>query len=319
MTSHQLHNKSQKTIGIFGEVLADIFPDETVLGGAPFNVARHLQAFGLHPVMITRTGQDALRTQLLQEMQRLNMDVSGLQVDGVHPTGQVNVTMTDGGHEFEILENQAYDHIHAGITHMVTMSLKPEMVYFGTLAQRSMPSRLALDKFLEDGKCPRFLDINLRAPFYDKHTIQRSLLRSDIVKLNEEELVIIANYFNMNAEQADKSNHDEHHHYESAKKLAKEFDIKQVIVTAGEQGAWMIAGKKVIKTDAISAEKVALVDTVGAGDAFSSVCMLANTLNWEHDLMINRANAFANAICGIRGGAPTDTDFYTPFIHQWKL
>lgn len=319
MTSHQLHNKSQKTIGIFGEVLADIFPDETVLGGAPFNVARHLQAFGLHPVMITRTGQDALRTQLLQEMQRLNMDVSGLQVDGVHPTGQVNVTMTDGGHDFEILENQAYDHIHAGITHMVTMSLKPEMVYFGTLAQRSMPSRLALDKFLEDGKCPRFLDINLRAPFYDKHTIQRSLLRSDIVKLNEEELVIIANYFNMNAENTDKNNDDEHHHYESAKKLAKEFDIKQIIVTAGQQGAWMITGKKIIKTDAIFAEKVALVDTVGAGDAFSAVCMLANTLNWEHDLMINRANAFASAICGIRGGAPANTDFYTPFMHQWKL
>lgn len=178
MSPNEIHAKTHKVVGIFGEVLADIFPDETVLGGAPFNVARHLQAFGLHPVMITRTGNDALYAQFLQEMQRLNMDISGLQVDAIYPTGQVNVKLTNDGHQFEILENQAYDHIHAGITHMVTMSLKPEMVYFGTLAQRSMPSRLALDKFLEDGKCPRFLDVNLRAPFYNKYTLKRSLSRS---------------------------------------------------------------------------------------------------------------------------------------------
>jgi len=265
-------------------------------------------------VMISRTGQDALRTKLLQEMQRLKMDVSGLQIDATHPTGQVNVKMTNKGHEFEILENQAYDHIHAGITHMVTMSLKPEMVYFGTLAQRSMPSRLALDKFLEDGKCPRFLDINLRAPFYNKHTIKRSLLRSDIVKLNEEELVIIAKYFKIESDKLGEQNQ-----HEKAKRLATEFNIQQLIVTAGEQGAWLVADNKVIKTQPQSGSDTELIDTVGAGDAFSSVCMLANTLNWDHALMINRANEFASAICGIRGGAPTDTSFYAPFIHHWNL
>ncbi|MES2636475.1 MAG: carbohydrate kinase [Pseudomonadota bacterium] len=307
-----MHNKPQKTIGIFGEVLADIFPDETVLGGAPFNVARHLQAFGLHPVMITRTGQDELRTQLLQEMQRLKMDVSGLQIDATHPTGQVKVKMTNDGHQFEILENQAYDHIHAGITHMVTISLKPEMVYFGTLAQRSMPSRLALDKFLEDGKCPRFLDINLRAPFYNKYTIKRSLLRSDIVKINEEELVVIAKYFKIETNEQHGNNL-----HQAAKQLATEFDIQQIIVTAGAQGAWMIAGEKLIQTEATSGKQVQLIDTVGAGDAFSAVCMLANILNWDNAIMINRANAFASAICGIRGGAPTDVAFYKPFINDW--
>ena len=128
MSPNEIHANTHTVIGIFGEVLADIFPDETILGGAPFNVARHLQAFGLHPVMITRTGNDALRTQFLQEMQRLKMDVSGLQIDAIYPTGQVKVKLTSDGHQFEILEDQAYDHIHAGITHMVTMSLKPEMV-----------------------------------------------------------------------------------------------------------------------------------------------------------------------------------------------
>lgn len=309
MTSHELNNKSSKVIGVFGEVLADIFPDETILGGAPFNVARHLQAFGLHPVMVTRTGQDALRTQFLQEMQRLKMDVSGLQIDALYPTGRVKVKMVDGGHQFDILENQAYDHIHAGITHMVTMALKPEMVYFGTLAQRNMPSRLALDKFLEDGKCPRFLDVNLRAPFYNKHTIKRSLLRSDIVKMNEEELVIIAKYFKIDV--ADLN--------EKAKQLASDFNIKQVIVTAGEQGAWMVVDDKTINTTEPPTAQSRLIDTVGAGDAFSAVCMIANIQNWDYATMIKRANAFASAICGIRGGAPTDVGFYTPFIKNWEL
>ncbi len=307
-------NQSQKVIGIFGEVLADIFHDETVLGGAPFNVARHLSAFGLRPVMITRTGQDALRTLLLQEMQRLKMDVSGLQIDAIYPTGQVNVHLTESGHQFEILQNQAYDHIHAGITHMVTMSLKPDLVYFGTLAQRSMPSRLALDKFLEDGKCPRFLDINLRAPFYNKHTIKRSLLRSDMVKLNEEELLIIAKYFKIEAA-AD---------YDKAKKLCAEFDIQQMIVTKGAEGAWMTNGETVVKTDNLAPSKAflaktALVDTVGAGDAFSAVCILGRGLGWDEATMLNRANQFASAICGIRGGAPANTDFYTPYINDWNL
>lgn len=309
LSSIKTQAKSAKIIGIFGEVLADIFPDQTVLGGAPFNVARHLKAFGLQPVMITRTGHDALRTMLLQEMQRLKMDVSGLQIDAIYPTGQVKVHLTENGHQFEILQDQAYDHIHAGITHMVTMSLKPDMVYFGTLAQRGMPSRLALDKFLEDGKCPRFLDVNLRAPFYDKHTIMRSLLRSDIVKLNEDELLIIAKYFNIDASST----------YDKANQLAAEFDIQQIIVTSGEKGAWMTDGKTILKTDEVALSKEMLVDTVGAGDAFSSVCILGYGLKWDQITTLNRANQFASAICGIRGSAPTDTDFYTPYIRAWQL
>lgn len=308
MPPNEIATNTQKVIGIFGEILADIFPDETVLGGAPFNVARHLQAFGLHPVMVSRTGHDALRIQLLQEMQRLNMDVSGLQIDAIYPTGQVKVHLTDTGHRFEILPDQAYDHIHAGITHMVTLALKPDLVYFGTLAQRGIRSRLALDNFLEDGKCPRFLDINLRAPFYNKHTISRSLQRSDIVKLNEEKLAIITKYFKIEAASP----------YDKANKLLTEFNIKQIIVTVGAEGAWMTNGEKVVKTNATVSQPV-MIDTVGAGDAFSAACILAHSFSWDDATTLNRANQFASAICGIRGGAPADLNFYQPFIQRWNL
>jgi fructokinase len=305
-----LKTKENKVIGIFGEVLADIFPDKTVLGGAPFNVARHLQAFGLRPVLISRTGKDALSTDLLQEMHRLNMDISGVQIDAIFPTGQVNVRLTeDGGHQFDILQDQAYDHIQAEIVHIVTKLLKPDLVYFGTLAQRSTTSRFALDAFLSDGQCPRFLDVNLRAPFYNKQTIRSSLMRSDIVKLNEEELLIIANYFKI----------DEPSAYDKASQLLAAFNIQQIIVTAGAKGAWMVNKNAIIKSDVETTAKTLLVDTVGAGDAFSAVCILGHGLNWDHVTTLNRANQFASAICSIRGGAPADISFYTPFILEWNL
>src|SRR6187431_2540546 len=118
------NTKEKKVIGIFGEVLADIFPDKTVLGGAPFNVARHLQAFGLRPVLISRVGQDALHDKLLQEMHRLEMDLSGLQTDATYPTGHVKVLLTeDGNHQFDILQDQAYDHIQASAVQQVTKVL----------------------------------------------------------------------------------------------------------------------------------------------------------------------------------------------------
>jgi fructokinase len=261
-------------------------------------------------MLISRTGADALRIKLLEEMHRLEMDISGVQVDANFPTGQVIVNLSDdGGHQFNILENQAYDQINAEIAQKVTMSLKPDMTYFGTLAQRSMTSRLALDEFLAAGKCPCFLDVNLRAPFYNKDTIHRSLMRSDIVKLNEEELLIVAKYFKMNAPSV----------HEKASQLLAEFNIQQMIVTAGAKGAWMVTKNGIIKSDLEITAKTLLVDTVGAGDAFSAVCILGHGSNWDHVTTLNRANQFATAICSIRGSAPADISFYTPFILEWKL
>jgi len=179
-------------VALFGEVLADRFPDRSVLGGAPFNVARHLRAFGLHPVLITRTGNDELREELLASMARFEMDTLGVQCDPAHPTGQVMVRMEQGGHRFEIPPDQAYDFIHAGVTRLVALSTQPELIYFGTLAQRHKISRQALNSLFRSVGAPRLLDVNLREPWYDAQTLKRSLLRADLVKINHEELASIA-------------------------------------------------------------------------------------------------------------------------------
>jgi fructokinase len=299
----------KKNVILFGEVLADIFPDQSVLGGAPFNVARHLQAFNLHPVMISRAGDDLLRDDLLREMDHLGMDTLGIQCDHNYPTGQVQVQIENGNHKFTILPDQAYDHIHAGITHMITMSIKPELVYFGTLAQRSMPSRLALDIFLSDSKCPRFFDINLRHPWYNKHTVRRSLMRSDIVKMNEEELEIVANYFKINAPTP----------LLKARALLDQFDLTCLLVTCGEQGAWLINQQHETYDSGPATQSQIIVDTVGAGDAFAAAFIIGLLQDWTMPVAMQRANQFAAAICGVRGGAPHQNDFYIPFKQAWNL
>lgn len=300
--------KHSSTIAIFGEVLADVFPDRSVLGGAPYNVARHLLALGQHPVLFSRTGNDQLRQELFAEMSRMGMDDRGVQCDPSYPTGQVIVHLEKNDHRFEILPDQAYDHIHSGMVHLVAMATHPDMVYFGTLAQRSLTSRLALDKFLSDGKSPRFLDLNLRHPWYDKHVIQRSFLRADIVKLNANELEIVADLFKF-----PRARSVDHGRY-----LVEKYQLECLLVTCGADGAWCIGSDGDETNMAGNHLQNPLVDTVGAGDGFAAICILGLLKKWSLSVMLSRANAFAAALCGVRGAAPDCADFYRPFIEEWQ-
>ncbi|PKO47725.1 MAG: carbohydrate kinase [Betaproteobacteria bacterium HGW-Betaproteobacteria-22] len=299
---------NKKLIALFGEVLADIFPDRSVLGGAPYNVARHLRAFGMHPLLITRTGADSINAEFMAEMSRLGMDVSGVQLDASYPTGQVLVHLEGNGHRFDIIPDQAYDHIHAGVTHLVTISNHPEMVYFGTLAQRSLESRLALDRFLSDAKSPRFLDMNLRAPWFDKHIIRRSLLRADVLKINDDELKVLSTMFQLPKSSAEAG----------ALALKRKFELDGLIVTCGADGAWALFDGDVVTSVAGVSLDQKMVDTVGAGDGFAAICMIGMLRQWPVDLMLSRANRFAAAICGLRGAAPESPDFYDLYIQEWQ-
>ncbi|MBX3615554.1 carbohydrate kinase family protein [Nitrosomonas sp.] len=298
-----------ETILLFGEVLADIFEDRKVFGGAPFNVARHLQAFGLHPVLISRIGNDELRRELLAVIKDAGMDDCGIQLDASHPTGQVMVHMEEGKHRFDILPEQAYDYIHAGITHMITLAMRPQLIYFGTLAQRSTKSAQALGALIRSSNAPRLLDINLREPWYDAPTIERSLRRANLLKLNWEELDMLASLFRLSGKNP----------AQNADALIKCFGLDSVLVTCGEQGAWQLDNEGKIESVKGSASSQPLVDTVGAGDGFASVYILGLLRGWPVTLILSRANAFAAALCEIRGAIPDSPDFYEPFIKDWNI
>jgi fructokinase len=300
--------KNKPTVILFGEVLADVFRDRKILGGAPFNVARHLQAFGLHPVLISRTGNDELRNELLAAMAEAGMDDRGIQLDVSHPTGQVLVQQKNGGHRFEILPEQAYDYIHAGLTHMITLAMRPELVYFGTLAQRNAVSARALTALVRSSNAPRLLDVNLREPWYDARIIERSLQRANLAKVNSEELGILASLFRLSGKSE----------AQIAASLVRRFALDSLLVTCGEQGAWQFdnQGKKVRVEGSPPPRQ--LVDTVGAGDGFSAVFILGTLREWPVRLTLSRANALASALCGIRGAIPDGADFYQPFMTEWK-
>ncbi len=301
--------RSGATVALFGEVLADVFPDRSVLGGAPFNVARHLKAFGLNPVLITRTGNDALRTELLETMAACGMETVGVQCDQIYPTGQVKVHFEGGTHRFEILPEQAYDHIHASVARKVALSIHPELIYFGTLAQRHAASRSALKMLLNHSSVPTFFDVNLRAPWYEAQIFRRSLRQADTVKVNHEELALLAELFALPGDTL--AGH--------ARAFMQTFEIGQVLVTCGPEGAWLIKrdGTEVSMTP--NGATITVVDTVGAGDGFSAVFMLGHLQGWPVDVSLARAHAFAAAICTIRGAIPDRTDFYTPFLQEWQL
>jgi fructokinase len=303
-------DKSAKSVILFGEALVDVFPDGAVVGGAPFNVARHLQAFGLHPVLVTRTGDDPNRHKLIKLMQGFGMPTSGVQCDMHYPTGQVLIEFGEKGHEFEILANQAYDFIDSAIVRDIASAVQPDLIYFGTLAQRNQISRKALEEILQHAsQVPRFFDINLRKPWYSPEIIRYSLAQADYAKMNEDELIELPKLLGM---QANKDMHAVAQH------LIEDFQLKSVLVTSGGDGAWLL-DQTGTESRASGIEDVTIKDTVGAGDGFSAVSILGLLFNWPDTLVLERANRFAAAICGMRGAIPESPEFYADFLKEWEL
>jgi fructokinase len=298
---------SRHVVLLFGEILVDRFPDREVLGGAPFNVARHLRAFGCAPVLVTRIGQDAAGARLLQTLENSGLATHGVQLDTIYPTGMVDVNFTSEGHRFDIIPDQAYDHIHPRLSRMAALAANPEFVYFGTMAQRAGSHR-ALRHLLRAAGGQRFFDVNLRDPWVYVERIQWSLQHADIVKANDSELERMAQLLDIEEISAEAQ----------AKALIQRYQLRGMLITRGEAGAWWLAD---------SAEPIAAVsepitdirDTVGAGDAFSAVFMLGLLHGWAIPVTLQRAHHFAGAICRIRGGLPEHNDFYEPFISDWHM
>lgn len=286
---------------IFGEVLFDQFPDgSVVLGGAPFNVAWHLQALGHDPLFISRVGDDELGSTIRERMQQWGMDCSALQTDPQHPTGRVRVEFQNGEPSFEILTDQAYDFIGEESLPQIR---EPHIFYHGSLALRQHDSRAALDQLFESEDPQIFMDVNLRPPWWNKAEVLARLKNSQWAKLNEGELNTLSS-----------DNGD----FESkADALLHDCDLDLLIVTRGKQGA--MARRRDGEIARIQPQHSTEVkDTVGAGDAFSAVMIAGLIGGWDLESMLQRAQAFASAIVGIRGATPAMKDFYTPFISQWS-
>ncbi|CAA9890995.1 PfkB domain protein [Candidatus Methylobacter favarea] len=289
-------------LSIFGEVLFDQFPDGShIMGGAPFNVAWHLQAFGQTPRFISRIGQDQNGEAIQTAMRAWQMDLSALQRDSMHPTGTVQVIIEQGEPGYHILPEQAYDYIAAG---ELDAKDSQGLLYHGSLALRNEVSRRALDVLKRRHHGKIFMDVNLRDPWWQKADVLRLLDAADWVKLNHHELQALQ------GPSTDIKT--------GMQTFQKAHDLEGLIVTCGEQGALAVtADGDYFAVAPVPALQV--IDTVGAGDAFASVLLLGLNLGWPLQLTLERAQAFASALVGQRGASIDDAAFYQPFIQAWAL
>lgn len=237
------------------------------------------------------------------------METLAVQRTVHYPTGRVEVTLVGGDHRFVILPAQAYDYIDPEVAKTTTASLDAHVLYFGTLAQREESSRRALQSLCDKFSGVKFLDINLRNPWYDEAIIYQSLMMADILKLNIDELAVLSKIFDvagMNQES-------------QLKELATRFSLVRIILTRGSEGAWLCDNEGGMFKTGPPPAITTFVDTVGAGDGFSAVCLLGELRHWPIELTLNRANAFAGAICGCRGAIPDTLHLYEKLKIAWCI
>lgn len=288
-------------IAIFGEVLIDQFPDgQQILGGAPFNVAWHLQAFAQHPCFISRVGRDATGDKIRQAMQAWGMAVENLQIDPDHPTGTVQVSFSNGEPGYDILDDQAYDFIDDQLDSDRQFSV----IYHGTLALRNRVSEQALRDLTAGRQGKVFIDVNLRAPWWHKETVSQWLANAHWAKLNDDELTHLAARQNTLQE--------------TMRLFLEQHELEVLVVTCGSQGALALSRDGEFIEVAPTAD-LAVVDTVGAGDAFAAVLLLGMQHGWPLQLAMERAQSFASALVTQRGATVQDLSFYRPFIRAWNL
>lgn len=286
---------------IFGEVLFDCFPDGSrVLGGAPFNVAWHLQAFGMAPLFVSRVGRDPEGARIRQAMSDWGLSTAGLQSDAEHPTGRVEVRIEDDEPAYEIVTGSAWDHIAADELPAGTFPL----LYHGSLAGRSGASAAALVSLRRRGT-PVFVDVNLRPPWWQRHQVLALLQGARWIKLNRDELAALSD--TQLGREAD-----------ARRLLATCPGAELLLVTDGEKGALALTPAGELQR-VRPPQRLSVVDTVGAGDAFASVIILGLLVGWPLPQLLERAQQFAAALVGIRGATCNDPGFYKEFIRDWSL
>jgi len=292
---------TDRRLVIFGEVLFDCFPDGTrVLGGAPFNVAWHSQAFGLNPLFISRTGEDAMGEDILAAMDKWGMDTSGMQKDAVHATGAVDVSIEQGNPAYHIVENSAWDYIQQSALPQVN---KGGTLYHGSLALRNSVSARCLEGLKQQFSDSVFVDINLRDPWWNKVQVNTIMQAANWLKINDEELISIV------PQEKDIES--------KARFLLSTLALELIIVTKGSAGAIAISLNEMAS---VKPEKtINVIDTVGAGDAFCSVVLLGLDRGWSLNDTFLRAQQFASGVVGQHGAITQDMNFYSPFIENWGL
>ncbi len=300
-----MHEKSFDRVLVFGEVLFDIFPDHSrVIGGAPFNVSRHLQGLGLDPFFVSRVGEDEPGEEVREQMQRWGMNRDGLQVDQDRPTGMVLVRFQDDEPYYEIRKGVAFDYIELDSFHESAFEGRT-LFYHGTLAARSETSARTLYALAQKKDQEVFCDINLRDPWWSRDLVRDILSWCTYLKVNLEELAEVAAILEIREDSLQAR----------ARMVQKVCGLKCLVLTMGGEGAMLFPVERE-NLFAAAPEVSSFRDAVGAGDSFSAVFLLGLCRGWSWDMILQRAVRIAAEVCSIKGAVPEKRDFYSKFTNH---
>ncbi len=267
---------SQPRVAGLGEILWDRFPDGDRLGGAPANFAFHAGQLGAESQTISRIGNDADGRGIISLLQSRGLSDIFIQRTDIHATGIVSVEINDGQPTYVIKQPVAWDFIEMS-DDLKDLAPHLDAVCFGTLAQRNPVSRQTIQQFIRllPKATTRLFDINLRQDFYSPEVIEFGLAHSSLLKLNHEELSVVAQLFEWGTPE------------DALKQILDRYPIKLIAVTLGEKGCELVTREGKIRA---AAPRVKCVDAVGAGDAFSAALVMGLLADLPLENIAEKAN-----------------------------
>ena len=283
----------EKYIVGMGEALWDCLPDGRKIGGAPANFAYHVKQFGFKSLAISAIGKDELGAEIVEKFNQRNLEHILETVD--YPTGTVQVTLDQKGIPcYEICEDVAWDNIPY-TDRLDEIAHNCQVVCFGSLAQRNPVSRETINRFIDSMPLAedtlKVFDINLRQHFYTEETIVNSLNKCNVLKINDEELVIVSRMFG----------YPELSQSDACRRILETYGLKMLILTCGTDGSYVFTSDE---TSFQPTPKVQVADTVGAGDSFTgsfiASILKGKTISEAH----KRAVEVSAYVCTQNGAMP---------------
>lgn len=274
---------------VAGEVLWDSLPRGLFLGGAPHNVAFHLQQLGAEAALVSRVGDDVLGREAVRRIAARGLNPALIQVDPALPTGFVQVEVdADGIPSYDIVRPAAWDEIAVTDALIETVQRARALIY-GTLAQRDQTSRQTL-RALREVAALRVCDVNLRVPLVSREIVTESLQGADLAKLNDDEVGTLAEWFGLPTGLSD-----------AIRAISDRFEVGTVCVTRGGNGALLLRRGELHDHPGYRAE---VADTVGAGDAFLAALLSALLGGASSEDALDQANRLGAFVAGQSGAIP---------------
>ena len=280
--------KRLKAAGI-GELLWDVLADQEKLGGAPVNFAYHFSGLGGEGIAVSTIGADPRGDRALHELERYGVLTKGISRTERFLTGFVEARIDKKGvASYRFPDDVAWDHLEINdFATKATAGLN--CVCFGTLAQRGKDARETIHRFLSS--CPadtlRIYDINLRQDYYSREIIEQSLKCSNILKLNDDELVLLSRMFNLSGNDLNRLS-----------SLLRRFQLDLVVLTRGDAGSCLLTADNISEHPGVKAE---ITDTIGAGDSFTAATAYGYLLGEDIDRINRIANQVAAYVCSQPG------------------